>query len=160
VSVERPAHLARKDQLVLKVLRAKLVHRGLPGLLANAAKPDRKARQVRPVRQDLPGRRAIRVRRLRSASLPAQTTRNAQTMRSWLHWCARPARLMVASVPRPARQPPRCARGNDTKKSRWWALLSPPRLHLREQAGLGYGQSATVARKTDETSDSRKLGGF
>jgi hypothetical protein len=87
VSVEKPAHLANKDQLVLKVLRAKLVHRGLPGLLANAAKRDRKARQVRPVRQDLPGRRAIRVRRLRSASLPAPTTRSAQTTRSWFHSC-------------------------------------------------------------------------
>jgi hypothetical protein len=127
------------------------VHRGLPGLLANAAKPDRKARQVRPVRQDLPGRRAIRVRRLRSASLPAQTTRNAQTMRSWSHWCAGPARLMVESAPRPARQPPRCARGNDTKKSRCGEhCYCPPRLHLRDQAGLGI----------DETSDSLKLGGF
>jgi len=136
--VEKPAHLARKDKLVLKVLRAKLVHRGLPGLLANAANPDRKARQVRPVRQDLPGPRVIRVRRLRSASLPAQTTRNAQTMRSWLHWCARPARLMVASAPCPARQPPRCARGNDTKKSRCAEhCYCPPRLHLRDQVGLG-----------------------
>lgn len=68
-----------------KVRRAKLVHRGQQGLRANAAKLDRTARQVRPVRQDHRVPRAIQVQHLRSASLRAQTTRNAQTMTSWFH---------------------------------------------------------------------------
>jgi hypothetical protein len=115
VSAANPGRLARKDRLVLKVRRAKLVHRGPQGLPANAAKRDHKALQVRPVRQDHQVPRANQVRRLRSASSPGRTTRGAQTMRSWFHWCARAARLTVRSAPRPARQRPRCARGNDLK---------------------------------------------
>ena len=94
VSVAKPARLARKDQWVLKVRRAKLVDRGPQGLPANAAKLDHKAPQVRPVRRDHPAPRAIRVRRPRSASSPAPTTGTAQTTRSWFHLCARPARVM------------------------------------------------------------------
>jgi hypothetical protein len=82
VSVAKPARLARKDRSVLKVRRAKLVHRGRQGLPANAAKQDHKARRVRRVQQDLPGRRAIPAQHRRCASLPGQTMCAAQMTRS------------------------------------------------------------------------------
>jgi hypothetical protein len=82
VTVAKPAPLARREQLVRKVRRARPVHRDRQGMPVNAAKLDRKALRVRPAQQDHPDRRAIWAQHLHSASSPAQTTRAAQTTRS------------------------------------------------------------------------------
>jgi hypothetical protein len=144
VSVAKPARPARKGRLVLKVHREKREHRGQRGQPVNAAKLDRKAPQVRPVRRDHPAPKAIRVRRPRSASSPAPTTCTAQTTRSWFHLCARAARLMVQSAPRLARQRPYCARGNEARVG---ASPSPSQNNFASRISVAPGHARRSANQ-------------